>query len=232
MKYTIGTGYCPSSKTPIPARDFFSLWYFNTLKHANAQRIVVVGSQGAKAPESLEAEHDLFIPIKGDLGHIRHISDGTKSSDWSGWAGGMMLAAMVAYNDETDFIYKEQDCFAWGDWVQQLYDDMGDGQAVVGRPLAPPHHKLKSSQSLFLVRHAYIWQFVRDYLMEGADNNTTNHGETKFYRMLQKKPKEIRVQSGTWNLDRDRPLTFDRSLWAAQQITPTELSELQSRNLL
>lgn len=229
-RYMIGTGYCATSKTPIPARSFFEVWHDNTVKHARPEKIVVVTCQGAKL--NVQYPGCIEVPITGDLGHIRDIHEGKKQSALSGWAGSMLVAAMVAYCDEKDFIYKEQDCLAFGPWVEQLYYDMGDGMAAIGRGLQPPHHKLKSSQSLFIVRHAYIWQFVRDYLNEGKDNCFDNYGEVKFFRMHVKKPNEVRIQSDGWNLDRDRPMNWDWPMWAAQQWTPAEYEEACRRNLV
>lgn len=173
-----------------------------------------------------------FYECGGDLGHIRDKHEGRTNYPFTGWAGGMLMGAMAAYNECLDFIYKEQDCLAFGDWVERLYDDMGNAMAALGRGLLPPHNQLKSSQSLFIVRHRHIPTFIADYIARGEDMATgPNTGENKFRRMIITSPEWYREQSG-WNVDRDRPLPIYQRTWAAQQITIPEFNQLKQLKLI
>ncbi len=148
-----------------------------------------------------------------------------------------MLGAMAAYNECCDFIYKEQDCLAFGDWANQLYKDAGMRPAALGRGLMPPHSQLKSSQSLFMVKHSHIPTFIMHYISMGEDHAAgPTTGENKFRRMIEMYPSMYAVQSG-WNLDRDRTVPFQKlkekgEPWAIQQVTPQEFEVIQSLNLI
>lgn len=226
-RFLVGTGFVPNAKTPVPADVFFHYWIENTLK-VEPYKIFVVCAGGSTPPMSRYAnfgEGVIIHQCDGDLGHIRDKHEGRISYPFTGWAGAMMLAALAAYNECLDFIYKEQDCLAFGEWAEQLYADMGDGDAALGRGLKPPHHQLQSSQSLFIVRHRAIPDFVARYIRMGDDQAMGPcTGENKFKRMIQMWS-NYRVQSG-WNVDRDRPLPTSAKVWAAQQITPQEFKNL------
>lgn len=235
-KYMICTGYVRNAKTPIPANLFFEVWLDNVNKYANPEKVFVVCAGGARPTVAAGCQiHD----CRGDLGHIRDKHHGKNNYPFTGWAGGMMLGALAAYNDCCDFIYKEQDCLAFGNWVDQLYTDLGPmGAGVLGRGLNPPHDQLKSSQSLFLVRHAYIPIFVSMYVAHGDDRAVgPTTGENKFHRMIQSYPTMWKRQTGSWNLDRDRnhPLDYyasNKSTFALQQITPHEFTQLKQLDLI
>lgn len=235
-RYLIGTGYVANAKTPISASEFYDVWLANTLK-AHPSQIFVVGANGDKpsAPHGYVTKGEItqFYNGLGDLGHIRDKHEGRTNFPFTGWAGAMMLAAFAAYNECLDFIYKEQDCLAFGNWVEQLYNDMGDGSAVLGKGLKPPHNQLQSSQSLFLVRHEAIPCFVSLYIAAGEDQaQGPTTGENKFKRMIEAHPTHYKVQSGHWNMDRDRPLPYHQGTWAAQQITSKEFHIMKGLGLI
>jgi hypothetical protein len=227
----ICTGYVAKAKTPIPADQFFSHWLENTRK-ANPVKIFVACA-GGNVPLYVR-EYGLNVhECSGDLGHIRDKHEGRTSWPFTGWAAGMLLGVLAAYNEGLDAIYKEQDQLAFGGWAEQLYADKGPCAAVLGQALRPPHAQLKSSQSLFLVEHAQIPQFVADYINKGHDMATgPTTGENKFRRMIEEKPNTYGVQKGNWNVDRDRPLPFHRETWAAQQITLKEFQILKVKGLI
>lgn len=229
-RFLIGTGFVRNAKTPIPANDFYMVWLKNTIP-VNPTKIFVVGAAGA-VPDVPPGDKVTYFKCHGDLGHIRDKHEGRTNYPFTGWAGGMMLAALAAYNECLDFIYKEQDCLAFGNWAEQLYLDMGDGGAALGNRLNPPH-RLNSSQSLFIVRHREIPDFVSNYIFAGPDKAMgAQTGENKFRRMMEELPGTYKEQSG-WNLDRNRPLYYRKGEpWAAQQITPQEFDTLKKLNFI
>lgn len=233
----ICTGYVAKAKTPIPADLFFEYWLENTLK-VQPTKVFVACAAGAEPALSEKWRSNVWDIVQvhhsdGDMGHIRDKHEGRINYPFTGWAAGMMLGVLAAYNEGLDVIYKEQDQLAFGEWAEQLYADKGPARAVLGQALRPPHHQLQSSQSLFLVEHEQIPQFVADYVNKGPDmaqGPTT--GENKFRRMIQEQPNVYAVQKGNWNVDRDRPLPYHRGTWAAQQITLKEFNVLKAIGLV
>ena len=229
-KYLIGTGYVERAKTPIfPGQFFRAVWLPNVFRQGvRPARVAVVCNgemqpSGAGYPDLVDLVH-----CPGNLGHIQDKDEGRSRYALVGWSSAMLAAALIAYNSECDFIYQEQDCLGFGDYIGQLYRDLGtSAHAAVGGPICRGGSRFRTSQSLFIVRHAYIWSFVRDYLMEGEDLSTNSpqaNGcwpEVKFSRMIQKYPDRYIYQSPGWNMDRNRPLPWGQPIWAAQQWTLT-----------
>ena len=237
----IGTGYHGASNVcGMPAEDFAEIWHRNTLNATMMEqdcRYLCVGDSGNYPGWVSGHIEEQLVHITGDLGHIRDKADGKKNHALTGWAAGMLTAAMVAYTDERDFIYKEQDCLAWGNWIDRLYADLDGGIAAFGRGLRPPHQKLLSTQSLFIVKHEAIWRFVCHYLELGEDvnSNSARHGcfgECKFWRMHQRFPNAYHIQSADWNIDRDRPIPYEQRPLAAQQFTEQEMAELKQKGMI
>ena len=158
MNYLIGSGYFNNHCAAIPAQEMAVAWLACIRKHANPppRRIVVV-TAGGHAPEIEGAD---VIKCSGNIGNLSHKVAGQKNHAFAGWMPPVMITTMIAYNEELDYVFQEQDCLAFGPYVERMYADMGDGQMAIGRPLAQMGQP--ATQSLFVVRHAYIWQFVRD----------------------------------------------------------------------
>jgi len=192
--------------------------------------VVVTG--GGMGPSYLHRNVNLVVSCSGDLGSLRDKHEGRTNYTIVGWASAMLTAALIAYNDCLDFVFQEQDCLAFGPYIDQLYAEMGNGTMTIGGPLNPPHQKLTSSQSLFLVRHSFIPSFVSLYLSLGEDATLPGqYGEQKFTALKKGLGDRVRV-SGPWNLDRNRPLPWEAPVWAAQQWTLDEYNEAKKRELI
>ncbi len=225
-RYFVGSSYF-DKRQPNRA-EFFRLWQQNTARgFPNASRVVIVAEAGSLPPDPIPANYDV-IHLSGDLGHVTMLEKGIKPHKFSGWTAHMAALAMLAYCDEADFIYKESDCIAWGAIEDQMYRDLGDGDIVFGRA-----HRgepgMPSSQSLFLVRHAFIPDFVSTYLRLGGDAKV--YGETKMC-ILSDQIGTARAKRLAFDGDRSRPIAYDAPIGYAQQISPDELAELQRRNLI
>lgn len=223
MKYMIGTGFFNSPHYPIPAAEFARVWAACVARNARPkpQKIVMVTAAGGNpALPGVET-----IVCDGNLGNL---AAGTMKYEWAGWMPPMIATAMLAYNNECDFLYQEQDCLAFGNYVEQLYADMGDGQMVIGGPIAGMG--MPATQSLFLVRHGYIWKFVRDYLNLGPDDNGNNQGERKFHRLKLASSGQIRVMS--FGVERDRPIPWDAPTFFAQQWTRDDFATAKAKGLI
>ncbi len=226
-RYLVGSGYFENPCRAIQPKEMARAWLNCISKHAFPvpTRIVIVTAGGCSPDED---QRTTVIRCTGDVGNLSHKVDGMKKYDFAGWMPPAIITAMIAYNEELDFIFQEQDCLAFGPYVEQMYADMGDGGMAIGRPIGGMG--MPATQSLFIVRHAYIWKFVRDYLTQGPDDNEFNQGEKKFARMHQADPQNVRMLS--FGLDRDRPLPWDAPVWYAQQWSREEFDAAKTRGLI
>lgn len=225
-RFLIGSSYFDKRQADRP--EFLRLWIENTKKlFPNPTRVVIVAEAGSKIPFPLPEGYDA-VNLTGDLGHVTMLESGEKPHVHGGWTAHMLSLAMLAYCDEADFIYKESDCLAWGDIEGQMYKDMGEGDIVFGHAHPGPPG-MPSSQSLFLVRHSFIPDFVRSYIAYGPD--AKNYGETKMCK-LRDDFGGHRVKMLSFGADRVRPIEWHRPIQYLQQIYPEELAEMKTRNLI
>lgn len=225
MKYLLGTGFYPHEG----AAKARVRWSANVARIAKPkpQRIVTI-AVGMNENNYIRDWGDwLYLP--GNLGHVGDLLNGSKPHEFCGWSASMLALAMLAYAGELDFVYLEEDALAFGPWVQRMYAELGDGQFAFGRKMQSAPW-MACSQSLFIVRHAFIPRFVSTYLSLGKDGDPENLPETKFQRIEERFPAECRRLSFT--VDRERPLPYDSEVWSAQKFTADELEELRKRNLI
>lgn len=214
-KFLIGTGLCNPDKEP---EGFRVDWWFNK-NDVGAESIVTLAVGGCDA--------DFFgevIRIRSNLGHVHDLHAG-KDRDYCGWSASIIALAWIAYCDESDFIYCEQDMLAFGDWVSALYDGMGDGGMAFGKL-----QMMKSAQSLFIVRHSFIPEFTRRYLALANDRTKDWVPENKFHAMHVVDPHNVRMFD--FGCDRDRPIPWDDPVFYVQHITLDELEEMKKRGLI
>ncbi len=226
-RYLVGSSYFDRRQHDRP--EFLRIWIANTAKvFPDAQRVLLIAEAGSQIPFALPP-HYQSVSLSGDLGHVTDLEAKRKTNEFAGWTGSMLALAMLAYCDECDFIYKESDCLAFGDVLNQMYADLGDeGDIIFGHP-HPTAPGMPSSQSLFLVRHRFIPAFVSNYIALGGD--AVVHGEHKFCQLRDRfNGKRVRMLS--FGFDRCRPIEWHRPIWYAQQIYPEELAEMKSRNLI
>lgn len=216
MKYLLGTGRHKVSP------EWEEIWRSNIPPSIEQFACIRVGCTDRTAASN-------YIDLVGNLGHVGDLLNGSKPYEFCGWSSTVLALAMIAYSGECDLLYKEQDCLAFGPWVEQMYADMGDGDMVFGRKMNGPPW-MPSAQSLFLIRHGFIPQFVSRYLAMGKDGDYANLPETKFANLEGLFPGRIRRLS--FGYDRERPINFDDPVWYAQKFSPAELEELKRRNLI
>ncbi len=219
MNYLLGSGRYNVSA------EWHNIWGKNwpSVLPSNIS-ILQVGSKGFDALENTN-----LISVRGNLGHVGDLLNGTKPHAFCGWSAGLIQLAMTAYCAELDLIYKEQDCLAFGPWVEQMYADMGDGNMVFGGKMKTAPF-MPSAQSLILIRHKFIPDFIWRYLGMGPDGHYNNLPEHKFGKMLAQEPNHFRTLS--FGYDRERPINFDAPVWYAQKFTQKELDELKRRKMI
>lgn len=217
MKYLLGTGRYNVSEA------WSKIWDYNDPDIEPSEiALIEVGSK------SLRAGYNEFI-TEGNLGHVGDLLNGAKPHAFCGWSAAFIQLAMAAYCAELDFIYKEQDCLAFGPWVETMYRDIGDGGMVFGGKMKTAPY-MPCAQSLVLIKHEFIPHFVWRYLGMGRDGVENNLPEHKFAAMLNSEPHHFKTLS--FGYDRERPIDFDAKVWYAQKFTQKELDELKRRKMI
>lgn len=226
MSYIIGSGY-------TGREEFAPIWIANLEKYANPKpdRVVVIAANGKMFPGGTVET----INLSGNLGHVGDLLDGRKPYTFCGWSVTVLTLALIAYQNESDLIFVEEDCLVFGDWVTKIHEEIGDGKFIFG-------HKQESepwmecSQSLFMIRHGFIPTFVTEYLLLGPDNhigldyNPDLLPERKFVTIESAYPDECRRLS--FGVDRCRPIPFDNPVFYAQRWTPDELQAAREKGLI
>ena len=227
MKYTLGSSFfCGGSRN---VEDLSEDWCLNLTRADVAPAHTVIICEGGTRLKCYPHGSSL-VHLDGDLGHCHDLLSGRKKNEWSGWSASMVALAMIAYTNETDFIYKESDCFAFGPWVARLYADMGDGLMAFGpKHTSPPY--AACSQSLFIVRHSFIPAFVSAYLAMGGETKIELLGEQKFCR-LEAQFGTDKIRRMSFGCDRERPIRWDDEVHYFQQAKPKEIYEATKRGLL
>lgn len=221
MKYLIGTGYHPHRSSDW----LYAVWLDNTLKYTDAAAIVVMADSGSNPSVVYPRERVRWLSLPGDTGHIYDLLARRKPYDWCGWSMVVCATALMAYAAECDYIHKESDCLAFGPWVERMYAEAGDYGVLFGSARAA-----RAVQSLFMVKHWYIPEFVRLYLGAGNDSLWDNRGEEKFFRLEHEHPKWWGRYS--FGYDRDRPINMADEVFYAQKLTPEELLAFERKGLV
>jgi hypothetical protein len=198
MKYAIGTGYTGNE-------ELFRLWLNNT-NDAHPSHIFVCAAGDYPCPKG-----DIVYTEGPNWGHV---FDMQHDGRFGGWSMGFMHGMMQAYARGCDYIYKEEDCFAFGDWVKNIY--AVDKNMVFGEY----DHPLKVEQSLVLVK----WDFIPDFLsafLGIRESDKIIWPEKKFSMMLEKFPDEIGFIP--FGYGRNRPIDFSQKTWYAQKLSAFEM---------
>jgi hypothetical protein len=219
MGYDIGTGYYDTKDS----EEFFKLWMANTLKHTKPAEIIVANSAG----KCLEEFGGTWINFKHNYGHVQSLA---LTEKYGGWWLGFMASAMLAYCNHRDFIYKEQDCLAFGPWLAHLY-------AVSKRTKAPviigrfTQHAYSVEQSLVLIRRYAILDFISKYLsIPGTEAVRVGRPELKFLSIMKAHPRMVTYMD--MGCGRDRPIPYSAKCFYVQHIRPAEMKELKKRGLV
>lgn len=195
-------------------------WCMNVMRHAPETRCIIISQANIKP--IFRGPNEQWIYLSGDLGHIGQHVSGEKKFRHSGYTATLIAGLMLAYADESDAIFLEQDAFAFGGWKQKLYEDAGKKGLVFGSC-----RLMGAAQSLFLVKHWFIPEFVRRYMEHG---DTEILGEHKFSKMENETPHTVGRFSFPY--DRDRPINPELPVFYAQKLKPSEIELLASRQLM
>lgn len=220
VNYVICTGFFHKPEHRAAAEAFYRLWYVNTFRHAKPARVIVLANGGCRIPGA--PGH--WIYCDGNLGHAHQLSSGQKPHAMCGWSAAFVTLAMLAYCDEVDLIFKEQDCLAFGPWVERMYAEIGTRGMIFGS------NQFACAQSLVLIKHAFIPDFVRLYMDQGSEQSKSNECEMKFARLEAAHPDLFGRFS--FGVDRARPIPYDAEVMYCQHLQPQEMEELRRRKLI
>jgi hypothetical protein len=223
--YIIGSGYFQRNPGD-DAEAFYKIWWKNKVKYAQPKRIVVIAAGGHHvSPKTMRECPADWIHLEGDLGHIHHLTGNLKPFEFSGFTMTLLSLCLLAYQDECDLLWAEQDMLAFGPFVETMYREMGDAQMTFGTGKLMPVF-----QSLMLIKHWFLPHFVYRYLGCGSERDKANEGEQKHKRLFDLEPHYFKPFS--FPFDRDRPLDITLPVWYAQQLTGEELTQLGEAGLL
>lgn len=191
------------------------------MKHSSPERVIVLASGN----NTIKGAPGQWINMAGDLGHTHDLNEHRKPYHWCGWSMAFCTLAMLAYFNESDFFFVEQDVLAFGPWVDRMYAEIGNKGMIFGSARVMP-----AVQSLVLCKHDFIPTFVRLFLGTGSEQLKENEGELKFARLANAHPDKFGRYS--FGFDRDRPINMDDEVFYAQHWTGDELRQLRDKGLI
>jgi len=228
-RYIIQSGF---HETPGSGLSwFYRIWAENTLRYApDHENVFIVASGGCRPIEPWLRPNCIghWIHLQGNLGGSGNIL-GNKEPVlpyfMPGCPASWMVGLWLAYINECDFVYKEQDCLCFGDWVEAMYDQIGDKHAIFGNG-----HIHGIATSVFMVRHKFIPEFVMAYLLAGPENMPSRIAEMKIRMLEQRYPEHFcRYDFG---YDVDRPFDPTAKVFTVQKLTPDDLRLLAEHRLV
>lgn len=238
MSYIIGTGYFNGNERKEELEWFAKLWLQNTLTWIDRlpERIVCVSVGRSNPPYRRlvkELETDIqfdVIDLPGNPGHVHQLIGKllpAKPYDYGGVTGTFITLAGIAFLNECDLVYKEQDCLAFGQWVFQLYEELGPTKwgMMFGKTKA-----VCSAQSIFIVKHWFLLDFIRCLITYGSEREPANLPEEKFSAMMREYPETVKQFS--FGYDRDRPFNVKDPVFYFQKATPDELLAVEAAGLI
>ena len=222
-RYIIVSGYYEhpaSNKHGMSSVEFFPIWQRNNDHYTHAEAVYIVNAGGVQRP----GWGGRWIEV-GNLGHVDHM---TGEQRIGGWSAAFLMGCMLGYHNGVDVIFKEQDCLAFGPWVDLLYSH--DAAMVTGRVNDNGTAQGFVPQSLALILHRYLLDFVQRYLaIPESDKREATIPERKFDRIAAQTGEHARADLG---YDRSRPVNFDDAAFYLQQISMPEMEQLRKRKLI
>jgi hypothetical protein len=214
--FLIGSGFYSSIESYDKCQQFFEVWSVNTPFPA----VIVDNSD---IPLKIVGRDDIRVIRTNNLGHVHQFLH-LDTPKLGGWSMSWILPALVAYSDHKDFIYKEQDCLAFCDWIDIIYEEAEDNKAEV---IHGPGTNMSCEQSLFWIKWESIPKFIGAYCsIEQGDG--VKLPEDKFTQLANIPGNPYHICLTSLKSGRGRPLP-NQGAWYAQQFTKEELSDTLSR---
>lgn len=213
----IGTGFFATKQNYTQKREFLRTWLDNT-----PGDVVIIDN--SEIP--LDSVSARVIRINNNLGVATQFQ-GLFRPYLLGHTISWIMPMMIAYSENKDFIYKEQDSLWFGDVAGSLAKRGADCDLVaqIGYITSSP---MRIENCLFWVRHDYQVEFWTKYC-EISEGDGMKISEEKFEFIARY---DRRIVAISFGVGRDRPLPIDDPVWYAQRFTEVELSRLKKKGLI
>lgn len=224
-RYIIGSGYHEAPGSGLSW--FHEIWAANTVAYApHAERIFIIADGGCAPARPMRAADWIFL--RGNLGGSGNILGNqvpVLPYFMPGCPASWMAGLWIAYINECDYVYKEQDLLAFGDWVGEMYRQIGDGKAIFGNG-----HIHGITTAVFLIKHDFIPYFVTAYMLAGSEDVPQRIAEMKMRMLEQRWPEHFRRYS--FGFDADRPFDPTAKVFTVQKLTTDDLRTLADHKLI
>lgn len=183
MSIVVGTGYF---KADQKCEDFFEHhWLPNTLRFSNPDKVFVVNSASPEIqglPNVVE-----WLNLTRNPEHGSNLKENVQ---FGGWSLGFIHGALYAYSCNCDYIYKEQDCLAFGNWVERMYSCCENKKMVTGELWNHNKRNYIMELCLVLIKYDFILPFLAELLSNKGTANKVRP-EKKFLDIRDNHPEEI-----------------------------------------
>lgn len=220
MKYLVVSGYF---NKPESGMDwFYPIWWRNTIEADVKPQKVCIISMGGHTIKDAPGD---WINLVGDT--VDSNTHGVYPPKFPANQIVVCTGALLAWLNQCDLVYKEQDLLAFGPYIKQMYDEIGDRKMIYGRLKMP-----WAANSLCLFKWDWCLEFVRWFLGTETQTSATPHvsAEDKFFKFVQTNPELAGFYS--FGYDRDRPFNITDKVWTAQKFTAKELILLREHGLI
>lgn len=201
----IGSGFYSTPETHLEKLRFLSLWIENTLPFCP----VIVDNSKSRLKRWVSFES---VRIQNNAGHCSLPINQTVGP-MLGWSISWIIPAFIAYSEGCDFVYKEQDCLCFGDWLPHIKTH----RMAFGRC-----QQMRIETCLFYIRHDFIIEAIHRFMGFKA-HDAIESVESKFERMMANDPENIGFHDLPGGRDRPWP---EQLPFCVQKITDEELKLL------
>lgn len=205
---------------------FHQLWWDHNIAPIQAsglETVTIFATQNAIEP-SRKFGH--WLRSLGDLGHCDDVISGRKKVFCPHCPASWIAGAWLAYMNECDLIYIEQDCLCFGPWLEQMYKDL----ITTGMVFGNGKYHGGSSTCLFLIQHRFIPEWTNQYIREGHERVSERIAEFKMRDLRQRYPERYNTLS--FGYDTDRPFNMEDKVFYLQKISAIEMMRLMQAGLV
>jgi hypothetical protein len=215
-KYVLGAGFYAR-----PGHEYKQFmhkhWVDNTLKYTDPKAAYVI-VQDSEIKYPCTDPRFQYIHVPCNIGHVSNMLP----FQLCGWTVAFITGAMLAYSSGKDYIFKEQDCLAFGPWVETIYTH---AQKEGKEFLFGNSREYIIEQSLVWIKHSMIPRAIELYLsIPEPDSRSCYLPEDKFVMIEQK----MGSKAGRlpFEFGRNRPWIY-QDVFYIQQVMLHDLDRLE-----
>lgn len=210
---------CLDSKyAGLISQEFFDLWYENTRKYIPQE--IPIHIVGPHRPNLENKQNIISLLEYNNLGHFGDLLTKKKNDFLIGYTASVVYGMIDAYVRGKDFLYKEQDCLAFGDYVEEIYEIINNSNNY--GILVGSNKTQACSTAIHFVKREYI-PLTISHICSVPDIHCIT--ETKYSEMPN-------LGKLTFGYDRDRPFNPKDKIFYVQQLKKEELQILKDEKLI